>query len=104
MTDTAPETTAEPDPGLDADGYAVPAEHEGDTIDQHAAEAATELQNPYLVCTECGGLVTATFRGANVPCGHAGYQSLCPTWGPLGCRCEEDLGTVDHGAPPGEAG
>ncbi len=65
--------------------------------------------DPYKVCTTCGGWVTGarewppgTEHGPeNEPCGHPGYESVCPSWSPVrGCQCAEFLGRVVHAEPP----
>jgi hypothetical protein len=46
--------------------------------------------NPFLRCDECGGGVDAmrSDTNANLPCGHLGVTSECPSWGPVdGCTC-----------------
>jgi hypothetical protein len=55
--------------------------------------------DPYLRCDDCGERVVRYHDPArcgcdggahNVPCGHLGVTSLCPSWGPVdGCRCPE---------------
>lgn len=70
-----------------------------------------EFADPYKVCIACGAWVDGvrqwpgTFNPSeNEPCGHVGYDSVCPSWGPVdGCRCESLLGSVDHALRPGEA-
>lgn len=46
--------------------------------------------NPYLRCDECSELVAAmrSDTHANLPCGHLGVTSACPSWSPVdGCTC-----------------
>lgn len=55
----------------------------------------TTFANPHLNCDECGIQVHAmrTDTNANVPCGHLGVTSICPSWGPVdGCACAEPCG------------
>lgn len=64
-----------------------------------------EPANPYLRCLRCGARVEywldGEHREPNHPCNHiAGYESTCPSWGPVdGCQCEEHLGYVPHSVP-----
>lgn len=67
-----------------------------------------QFANPYLDCDTCHQPVTAWHDGDhcgchwlcawNMPCEHpAGTTSACPSWSPVdGCRCAEQLGSVDH--------
>jgi hypothetical protein len=53
--------------------------------------------NPHLVCEVCGNSVRRYHDAercgchnemSNVPCGHIGVRSVCPSWGPVdGCTC-----------------
>lgn len=46
--------------------------------------------NPHLRCDTCGEPVPAmrSDTKANLPCGHLGASSVCPSWGPVdGCTC-----------------
>ena len=67
-----------------------------------------EFADPFKMCERCDGWVTGVavfpdeFRASeNLPCRHAGYRSVCPSWSPVdGCQCVEHLGHVAHLAPP----
>lgn len=71
--------------------------------------------NPYLVCRTCRVRVPAWHQPAacgpgcdrparNIPCGHLGALSLCPTWTSRGgCRCEAEFGHVPHSDTTQEA-
>ena len=73
----------------------------------------TTFANPFLRCDECGqsveGVVALVGNPTgcnhicdNVPCGHRGSTSSCPSWSPVdGCRCQEHLGHVPHPAANG---
>lgn len=60
--------------------------------------------DPFKECRVCGrrveGYVVSLHHeedGANWPCLHFGYDSLCPSWSPVdGCRCAKHLGYVPH--------
>lgn len=48
--------------------------------------------NPFILCVEpsCQQRVTnVRYPGAvNLPCGHTGTDTVCPSWGPVdGCTC-----------------
>lgn len=57
--------------------------------------------NPYLVCIVCGGPAQRFHdkercgcddSAWNLPCGHLGSISTCPSWGPVdGCTCLSSL-------------
>lgn len=62
--------------------------------------------DPHLNCEVCGGSVRRYHDSercgcedsgmSNLPCGHIGVRSLCPSWGPVdGCTCP-----TPHTAPP----
>lgn len=67
-----------------------------------------EFADPFKMCERCDGWVTGVavfpdeFRASeNLPCRHAGYRSVCPSWSPVdGCQCVEYLGHVAHLTPP----
>lgn len=68
----------------------------------------TETANPFLCCDVChepsegfvafeGQVPGCDHQGENVPCGHIGATSVCPSWGPVGgCECKEHLGYLPH--------
>lgn len=61
-----------------------------------------DFADPYKVCLTCKGWVTGVQakHRTNIPCGHVGYESVCPSWGPMdGCSCMEHLGYVPHAHP-----
>lgn len=69
--------------------------------------------NPYLICDLCRQPVPRWHNhdkcGCDAgfwvdPCAHkAEAVSVCPSWSPVdGCRCQEALGSVDHGPAPTE--
>jgi len=61
----------------------------------------TEFADPYLACKKCGVRVRWRDNMNNMPCEHrADFNSVCPSWSPVGgCRCQEHLGSVEHGTP-----
>lgn len=97
--------------------YARPGEDPSNPLDVDAVRdryivaryggSPTYTANPYLRCDQCTAWVAGFSglyeegRARNLPCGHgAGATSACPSWSPVdGCRCLEQLGSVEHGQP-----
>jgi hypothetical protein len=77
------------------------------TVTHTRTHVHIEFANPFLVCDRCGVSVPAFHDRErcgcddpawNIPCGHIGVHSVCPSWGPVdGCLCLEILGHVPHG-------
>lgn len=77
------------------------------TVTYTRTHVQTSFANPYLICDVCEQPVTGFHdrercgcndERCNVPCGHLGVHSVCPSWSPVdGCCCLEFLGYVSHG-------
>lgn len=77
--------------GLDPDEPPVEPKENMTRVTHTKTYTRIAFANPHLRCDECGQPVPAmrSDTNANLPCGHLGATSSCPSWGPVdGCSCQ----------------